>query len=304
MRSDPPAPKHDPLDRLTYLPPGERPILTWPGNSPVAFWLAVNIELRELMPGPNPSRVPWPRMAAPDVQEFSHHDYSNRVGLWRFVEVLADLAMPCTVSLNAGVLEHFPEIGAAIAERGWEIMGHGIYNTRYRYDLTEDEERREIEVCVELVRRHTGREIRGMLGPSISASPHTPDLLAEAGLVYHADWVHDDQPTEIAVRSGRLVSVPYSYDLNDAPVMRGHFEMEELADRVLEQIACLGEEGASSGRVVCLSVHPFLVGQPHRIDALAALLEHIKDQDVWWTTAGEIADHYLACTDALRSPDR
>ena len=45
---------------------------------------------------------------------------------------------------------------------------------------------------------------------------------------------------------------------------------------------------------MCLAIHPFLVGQPHRIEALDRVLEYIMVHDgVWQTTADEIADYYI-----------
>src|SRR5690606_2147951 len=98
-----------------------------------------------------------------------------------------------------------------------------IYNTRYHWNLSEEEERAEIADCVETFRRMTGLRLAGWLSPALSNTLNTPDLLAEAGIKYYCDWVHDDQPVDMRVRQGRLVTIPYTIDLNDAPLhLQGH----------------------------------------------------------------------------------
>jgi peptidoglycan/xylan/chitin deacetylase (PgdA/CDA1 family) len=214
------------------------------------------------------------------------------------LSVLDRYAIPCTVSLNVAVLDHYPEIGAAMAERAWDLMSHGLYNTRYLTGMDVAEERAFLEACNEVLRRHTGRAFAGMLGPNITATGHTPDLMAEAGMRFYADCVHDERPTPFLTSSGApLVALPYSYELNDAPLlMRSHVEGEAYLDLCRRQLERLREEAADGlgGRIMCLPLHPFAIGQPHRIgylDRLMALLR--RHDDVWVATASDIVDHYL-----------
>ena len=184
-----------------------------------------------------------------------------------------------------------------MVERDYDFMSHGIYNTRYLYTCTEDEEREFYRDCIDTLKRHTGKQLKGMLGPAITGTVSTPDLMAEAGLIYHTDWFHDDQPTPIKVHNGgKLVSVPYSIELNDSSVLRdNHYTAEYFADICKRQFDRLYEEGAESGRVMCIALHPFLIGQPHRIKYLDDVLGYIMAHDgVWQTTADEIAEYYIA----------
>lgn len=210
------------------------------------------------------------------------------------LEALDRYDVTCTASTNLAVFEHYPDIGKAMADRGWEIMSHGIYNTRYLSSLTEEEEREFYVDCVETLRRHTGQQLRGMLGPAVSNTIRTPDLMADAGLTYHADWLHDDQPIPIHVEKGRLVSVPYSIELNDVPVFLHHYDTDDFVAMVKAQFDTLYEEGSVSGRVMALALHPYLMGMPHRIDGLEEILDYLLGHElVWQTTASEIADYFL-----------
>jgi len=272
----------------------DRPKISWPDEAKVALWIAPNIEHYEYLPPRDPRRNPWPRSPHPEVQGYSQRDYGNRVGFWRMLEVLDDYEVRCTASTNLAVFEHYPDIGKAMTDRGWEIMSHGIYNTRYLSSLTEEEEREFYVDCVDTLRRHTGQELKGMLGPAVSNTVLTPDLMAEAGLIYHADWLHDDQPIPIKVDGGPLVSVPYSIELNDVPVFLHHHDTQEFVEMVKAQFDTLYEEGGTSGRVMALALHPYLMGMPHRIQGLEEILDYLLGHDgVWQTTASEIAEHFI-----------
>jgi peptidoglycan/xylan/chitin deacetylase (PgdA/CDA1 family) len=200
------------------------------------------------------------------------------------------------VSLNLAVLEHFPEIAEAMVERDYDFMSHGIYNTRYLNTLSEEEEREFYRDNIETLRRHTGKPLKGMLGPAVSGTDRTPDLMAEAGLIYHTDWMHDDQPAPIQVKGGgKFVSVPYSIETNDGGTFRASHEGDYFAKICKAQFDQLYKEGAESGRVMCVALHPFRIGQPHRVRYLDDLLGHIMSHDaVWQTTADEIAEYYIA----------
>jgi len=280
--------------RVDYLPMIDRPVLEWPDGARVAVWVCPNVEHYEYLPPRDPRRNPWPRTPWPDVQGYGYRDYGNRVGFWRMLEAFDRFEIPATVSLNLAVFEHYPEIGAAMLERNWEVMSHGIYNTRYLHDLDEAEEREFYRDCVATHARHTGKPLLGMLGPAVSNSSRTPDLMAEAGLLYHADWMHDDQPVPIRVESGRLVSVPYTAELNDVPAFLQHFDTEEFVEMAIAQFDRLWFEGDRSGRVFCLALHPYLFGMPHRVAYLEQIFEHLRSrEDVWFTTGGAIAQHFL-----------
>ncbi len=281
--------------RVDYSPIIERPPLRWPGDARVALWIAPNIEHYEYLPDFDGLRDPWPRVPYPDVQQYSNRDYGNRVGFWRMLEVLDKHKVKCGVSLNMAVLEHYPEIAEAMVQRDWDFMSHGIYNTRYIETYTEAQEREFYADCIATLRRHTGKQLKGMLGPAMSNTARTPDLMAEAGLIYHSDWMHDDQPVPIRVKSGKLVSVPYSIELNDSSLFNKHFEGDYFAKICKAQFRRLYAEGAESGRSMCIALHPHLIGQPHRIKYLDDILSYVLSHDrVWLATPDEIAEYYIA----------
>ena len=284
-----------PLDRIDYCPIIDRPRISWPNDARIAFWVSPNVEHYEYLPTFDGIRNPWPRTPFPDIQGYSNFDYGNRVGFWRMLDVLDKYRIRATVSLSLSVLYHFPEVARAMLERDWDFMSHGFYNTEYMTSLDEEGERAYLRDNVETYRQFTGRTLKGFFGPSASCTERTPDLLAELGILYHCDFLHDDQPMPIKVETGRLVSVPYSVETNDGVVFRTYCDGAYFVRLCKAQFDQLYREGAESGRVMCLAIHPCWAGQPHRIRYLEEILEYVMSHDgVWQTTADEIAEHFLA----------
>lgn len=287
------------MERIAYSAAPERPPLRWPGGARVALWVAPNIEHYEFLPERVRVRNPWPRVPHPDILGYGLRDYGNRVGVWRLMEVFDRFQLPCTVSLSMAVLQMYPEIAEAMLKRRWEFMSHGLYNTRYHWNLSEDEERAAIEECQQIHRQFTGRGLPGWFSPAASNTLNTPDLVAEAGIGYLCDLYHDDQPTPIQVRQGELYSLPYSMEINDSIAWRRGQEGAAFAQKICDEFDTLYSEGAVSGQVMNIAVHPFIMGQPHRIEHLAQALDYVLSHSgVWCATGSEIIASYRQQTQA------
>ena len=281
-------------DRFDYLPLIDRPVIRWPNNARLALWIAPNMEHYEFMPPPSSGRDQWPRTPHPDVSSYAHRDYGNRVAFWRMLEVIDQHKVRCTVSLNASALEHFPEIRDAMVARDWDYMSHGIYNTRYLNEMTIDEERAYYQDCIDNLMKHTGKQLKGMLTPAVSPTKDSPDLMAEAGLIYHADWFCDDQPFPLKVKSGRLISIPYAIDLNDGTFNRFGCPPEYWAQCLKDQFDVLYREGAENGMVMCVSLHPYICAHPSRVDLLDQVIGYmLSHPGVWQATGDDIAQYYM-----------
>ncbi len=267
----------------------------WPGGKPVALWVAPNLEYYEIDPPPHPQRRAWAR-PHPDVVGYAHRDHSNRVSHWRMAEVMSKYGFPGSVSLSVALCQHHPEVVADANARGWEFFSHGIYNTRYAYGMDEGQERAIIADSIRTVREATGQTIRGWLAPALTHTPRTMDLIADMGLDYTCDLYHDDQVQPVTTATGNLVSIPYSLEVNDH---YGFFiynmSPRDYAATLVRQFERLAAEGARAdgpgGMVMCIPLHAYLIGQPHRIGPFAEALRTIAaDGRAWIATAGQIVD--------------
>jgi allantoinase len=286
-----------------YWPYENRPKIEWPNGAKLAFWVAPNIEYYELDPPANPYRKAWPQ-PSPALPGYTIRDWGNRVGHVRQMEVLEKYGVRGSISLSTALCDHHPEIIAMCAERDWEFFSHGIYNTRYTYGMSEEQEREMIIDAMASIKQHTGQNCAGYLAPALSHSELTLDLFAEAGTelagddagFYTCDLFHDDQPTPIRTRSGKqFASIPYSLEMNDTiAYVVNKIEPRRYGQMLKDNFDRLYAEGDSSGTVMCIPTHNYQVSCPHRLKAFEEALEYITGHsDVWVTTGREIANHFI-----------
>jgi allantoinase len=276
--------------RYDYSPIITREKIVWPDDGRVALWVAPNIEYFHFdMPirgsGSNHK---------PDVPGYTLRDYGSRVGVFRIMTSLDKFGIRASVLLNADVCEHHPEIIAEGNKRNWEWLGHGLTNSVSMLDYSADEERGIIHKVKEMITASTGKEPKGWLGPGLGETFDTPDHLAAEGFEYVCDWGNDEQPTPMRVKTARMIVVPYELGVNDIRVFnRENHTAEQYYRMVCDHFDTLYRESVSGGRVLCLPLHPFVIGLPFRISYLEKALDYICSHDgVWRTTSGEIADWY------------
>ena len=285
---------HSDPNLYDYWPYAGRPKIEWPGGKKLAFWIAPNVEFYEYAPPGNPQRNPWPN-SIPNVQQYSQRDWGNRVGHKRLQALMDRHGLRGTVSLSVGLIDHHPEIIEDMVARDWELFSHGIYNTRYSYGLSPEQEQQVLTDSIQSVERATGQRIRGYLAPALTHTEATLDLIADNDFWYTCDLFQDDQPQPLKTKTGRLVSMPYSLEVNDVitySVMGSDpWRYADMLKRHFDQLLL---EGERSGTVMCIPLHAYLVSQPHRLKPFAEALEHIISHrdDVWFTTAKEIAGHF------------
>lgn len=256
-------------------------------------WLVVNVEEWDIR-GPMARTVlppPGGSACIPDLANWAWHEYGMRVGFWRLKSVLDRYAVRPTLSINGSVCLTYPRVAGAARDAGWEFMGHGFIQKPIH--ALEDQQG-EIHKTVETINEFTGQRPRGWLSPGLTETWQTVDYLAEAGIQYVADWVMDDQPFEIETSAGPLVSLPYSVELNDIPMMMiQHHKASELADRIKDQFERLYQESVDSARVMGMAVHPYITGTPHRIKYFEEVIEYMAcKRDVLFWQGGCILDWY------------
>jgi len=281
------------LERFAFAPIEGRPPIRWPEGKRLAVWVVPNVEHYEFAPSTMGVRDPWPRSAPPDALNYPLKEYGNRVGLDRLLDVTDRLDVRCTASLSLAVPVMFPEQFAQMQARGWDYLCHGLYNTHYLWDCEIDAERAFIAECQRRMMDATGAPIRGWFSPACSHTPNTADLVAEAGIDYYCDLYHDDQPFPVHTRSGSLITIPYSMDVNDVVLHVAGADGDAFAAVILDQFETLYEESTDAARVMCIACHPYVTGRPHRIGSFERALRHVVGHDdVWMATGSEIAQWY------------
>jgi peptidoglycan/xylan/chitin deacetylase (PgdA/CDA1 family) len=285
-----------PTERLDYSPISRRKKLVLPGEARLVVWVIVNVEewdINEAMPR-TVLTPPAGGSPMPDIPNWAWHEYGNRVGFWRMLEVFDDFRIPAVLAINGSAIARYTAIVEAAVARNWEFIGHGFSQKNMQKVA---DERADIRETAAAIRGATGAGPRGWLGPGLTETWETPDLLAEEGYEYVCDWVLDDQPVVLKTRSGgSIVNLPYTQECNDVAMMLiQHHKASEYRDRAIDQFDQLYADAEGSARVMALVVHPYIMGAPHRLKYFRAALAHAAAHPgvVFWTGA-QILDWYLA----------
>ncbi|GAS92563.1 polysaccharide deacetylase family protein [Mycolicibacterium brisbanense] len=284
-----------PYERISYSAITDRPARRLPDGKRMAVWLIVNVE--EWSPTePMPRTVlspPAGGVPTPDIPNWCWHEYGNRVGFWRLLNVIDKHEIPAVLAINGSAIEAYPSITDAALHREWEFIGHGF--TQKNMQKVADE-RADIQATTKAILGVTGRAPRGWLGPGLTETWETPDLLAEEGYEYVCDWVLDDQPTALKTRTKPITSIPYTQECNDVAMMLiQHHPASEYRQRAIDQFDQLYADSADSARVMALVVHPYIMAVPHRLRYLDEALAHIRSHDdVAFMTGSQILDWHLS----------
>ena len=154
----------------------ERPPLKLPGKARMVVWVIVNVEEwdpRETMPR-TVLTPPAGGSPMPDIPNWAWHEYGNRVGFWRLLEILDNHGIRAVLAINGKAIKTYEPISRAALERGWEFMGHGFGQKNMQ---KVPDEREDIRMTVEAIKSFTGKAPRGWLGPGLTETWETPDLL-------------------------------------------------------------------------------------------------------------------------------
>lgn len=281
--------------RFAYSPITQRPDFAWPGGQRLAVYVALNLEHYAFGEGLTEELVPG--APQPDVLNYSWREYGNRVGAWRLLDLFRSLDLPVAALINTEAYDHCPSLIAAFRQAGAEIVCHGRSNSERQHGLDEAAERALIAEATAAIQRHEGRGPAGWLGPWISETPRTPDLLQEAGYTYLLDWCADDQPIWLTARGGRILAVPYPQELNDSTAIVGRqVSARDFADMIVDQFDEMRRQAGAQSLVLGVALHAYIVGQPFRLLHLRRALQHIAmhRESVWLTTPGDIARAAIA----------
>ncbi len=266
-------------DRYDWSMLERRASLTWPGGAPLALWINVSVEHFPLNPGSTAFRAPGNMsMPYPDLRHYSLRDYGNRVGIFRILELLEKHGLGASFAINGEVAARYPYLVRRLAGTGGELIAHGwSMDCAHATGVDEATERAWIADTLDALSAFSPGPIRGWLSPARSQSTRTPELLAEAGLEWCADWVNDELPYRFRAGSGELINLPLSLELEDRFIIGDNLHSEtEYADQLIDAADFLVAEARErGGRLLAINLNPWVIGQPHRIGQLERVFEHL-----------------------------
>jgi len=266
--------------------------LSLPNGKRIIVHVVVNVEYWRF-DGKMPRGVVTPASGVtpvPDVVNFSWYEYGMRCGMPRLLRALRTRGLPATCSINAGAIDVYPTCADAIVEAGWELMGH-CYEQQI---LTIETEREVIQRTLARIAAFTGKPVQGWQGAGLVETVDTLDLLRAAGLRYVCDWGIDDLPCWMNTKHGPLISLPANVAIDDGVVypIEKH-SSDELYRRLADTLTTFESETESNIRIIPISLHPHLMGEPHRFPYLERMLDMLCDRlDTAFMSGSEIADWF------------
>ncbi|NGM48678.1 polysaccharide deacetylase [Caulobacter sp. 602-2] len=288
-----------------YVPLPHRKPLIWPNGARVALVMTFNLETWDLT---KPTKEKYyaggpavlPDVLAGDTPDFPNYtwrEYGQRVGIWRLFDLFDEQGVKASCTTNAVTFERRKAMTDACLERGWELLAHNWEQGELLTDFAHEpaKERDIVLRSLEQYEKFVGKKAKGWLSSSLRGTLQTADILAEHGCTFYCDLLNDDQPYLLRTPNGPIVSTPYSNEINDFTLLtrRGH-TTDEYRDVMIEELNVLYKEGATSGRIMNVGIHPHVSGRAYRIRALREFIQHAKSlPGVWFATREEIADWYL-----------
>lgn len=280
-------------NRFDYSPIVDRPARKLPKDARVGVWITPNIEHFH-WGKPAMSMTPMTAGLSPDVLNHAWRDYGARVGVWRVMEILAKHGLKATAALNSEVCDEYPRIVEEGNKLGWEWAAHGPTNSMLFTGMPPEAEQPIIAGVLDRIAQATGKRPRGWLGPALTETNNTLDILKEAGVDYVMDWANDELPYEMRTRAGSILSLPYTLEVGDIPVFLHQGRTgRAFHDIIVDQFDQLYAEGERRPRLMSIALHPFLIGHPFRALHLDRALAHIvSHKQVWFATGSEITDWF------------
>jgi peptidoglycan/xylan/chitin deacetylase (PgdA/CDA1 family) len=194
----------------------------------------------------------------------SERTYGLLRGLPRILRALEDFGVPATFYVPGVTAQRHPDEVGAIVERGHELAHHG--HTHRRPDLlSAGEQREEIEQGLAALSAFAARPI-GYRAPGWELTPVTLELLAEHRFRYDSSLMGDDRPYRV---SAGLVELPVHWSLDDAPYFAHSPDPTGVWDVWRRELRL----AAAEDRPLTITLHPDILGRPHRIDILRLTLQ-------------------------------
>ena len=282
----------------------QAPPVAWPGGARIALWVGVHLQHFPMNMPNHPFRPPGGmERPYPSYWDYTRRDYGNRVGIFRIMHALDHAGLRATAIINAAVATRYHALAQEIARRNWDIAASGIDMANLHYGgLPIEAERPLVQKSAATLRNIFGEALTGWHSPAHSQSMNTLALAAEAGLQWAGDWVNDDMPYQITTPSGPITAMPLAWELSDQRTLfQQHQSTEDFVDAILRAHQTLDAEATpDNGRILAVTLTPWVIGQPHRIRALSQLLQTLRAKPgIWPATAPEILAAWRAATPRL-----
>jgi peptidoglycan/xylan/chitin deacetylase (PgdA/CDA1 family) len=213
----------------------------------------------------------------------SERSYGLLRGLPRILGALAEFDVLGTFYVPGVTAQRHPDEVRAIAAAGHEVAHHG--HTHRRPDaLSAAEQRAELQDGLAALTDLTGAP-HGYRAPGWELTDVTLSLLIEHGFRHDSSLMGDDRPYVVRAGPGSIVELPVHWSLDDAPHFAATTDPAGLLRVWSDELALAAEES----RPITLTLHPEILGRPHRLDVLRRTLDQARTLALAALTHGDLA---------------
>lgn len=189
-----------------------------------------------------------------------------------------------------------PELAKAIADRGHELVAHGIQWVDGEYKMSYEEETKFIKEGMDAIEKITGFKPRGYNAWWLLRSKNTLKICQDLGLMYHVDDLSHDEPFITMVRGKKFAVVPYTVRNNDiVQVQLSNFSADQFLNQLKLEFDQLYEEGGRKRRMMMVALHDRIGGTPAMVQAIDRFIQYAKEHSgVVFMRRDEIAEIVLS----------
>lgn len=261
----------------------------WPDDAKVA--VSVNLAFEDFL---RASQVTLEKTSNKiDHFSLSYSDYGHKSGVWRVLDLLDELDVRASVSVNGLAAERHPEVVRAIADAGHEINGHGWANDQLMSDGDPNAELDEIRRCTSVLEAAAGVRPVGWTSPGSAGSANTLSFLKGEGYLWNGDDASDDLPFLRETVNGPMVIMPRTNIFHNDYVMwiMGKNPPGVIWDGFRDSFDQLYDEGLRGApKWTELTLHFHMAGRPTMIPTIRKCLLHaLSHEDVWLARKRDIA---------------
>ena len=268
----------------------------WPGGRHVAVVINVAYEAWSdgIAPGVGPMGNPLPPRVL-DTNAMSWGHYGATRGIQRLLDILQRTATRASIMTSGVLAIRTPDILAAMADAGHEIVAHSLAQDVVPAGLSPEQDVENIRQTTTVLAEASGVQPVGWISPRGTPGADTARHLLDAGYLWHGDVFDDDRPYLQIFEQGRLVAIPLTMEINDLPhAMRFGRSPRQFVEAFDDQLAhALSRERETM--LIDVTAHAHVYGRPSGAWAFEEIISKVRGRDdVWVATRAEIARHVLS----------
>jgi peptidoglycan/xylan/chitin deacetylase (PgdA/CDA1 family) len=251
----------------------------WPNQAQLVISVSMQFETGGQPEGAESpfSGNPLPK-GQPDLPAESWYRYGANEGLGRMMDLWKKYDIKVTSHIVGDAAIKYPELAKRLANEGHEVAAHGM-SWSNQWDKTYADELKFVKDGVDAVEKITGKRAVGYNCNWLRRSPNTLKVLQDLNFLYQIDDLSRDEPFITSVRGKDFVIMPYTLRNNDIVNISGnHWSPDQFLAQLKMEFDQLYAEGATKRRMMSISFHDRIGGQPAMVNAMEQFIQYAKEK--------------------------